>query len=109
MPPTFKSRYSTGFAAFQCTGSACEDTCCRDWGVSIDRNTYGKYQSCGDPELQPLLQQLVQINPAPQSDQDFARIALTGNSCPFLAEGWCSTNCIHSLNIVIFSAIMAAK
>src|SRR5271167_3386031 len=90
MRPILKLRQSEDFTAFRCIGSACEDTCCGDWGISIDRKTYEKYQVCGDPEMQPLLQQFVTISPAKGDDEDFGRIALTGNRCPFLSENLCS-------------------
>jgi lysine-N-methylase len=90
MRPILKSRRSSEFDAFRCIGADCEDTCCVDWGVSIDRNTYEKYQVCSDPHMQPLLHQLVTINPTKGNDEDFARIALIENRCPFLAEGLCS-------------------
>ena len=90
MHPNLKLRQSEDLEIFRCIGAACEDTCCGDWGVSIDRKTYEKYQACGDPELQSPLHEFVTINTANGNDQDFARITLTDNRCPFLAEGLCS-------------------
>lgn len=90
MQPRLKVRQSREFAAFRCIGADCEDTCCGDWGVSVDRQTYDKYQLCGDPEMQPLLRELVTLSPVQGNDEDFARIALKENRCPFLAEGLCS-------------------
>lgn len=67
---------------FRCIGSQCEDTCCRGWSVVIDKATYHRYQS--GPELQPLLNHLVLINPTP-SDFSYAQIRLDESlSCPFL-------------------------
>jgi lysine-N-methylase len=90
MPPKVKLRQGVDFEAFRCIGAACEDTCCGDWGVSIDRQTYEKYRTCGDPEMRRLFRQLVTISPTQGNDEDYARIALTENRCPFLTEGWCS-------------------
>src|SRR5580698_815809 len=83
-------RQSADFETFRCIGAACEDTCCSDWDISIDRKTYDKYQACGDSELQPALHQFVNIDTAKGTDEDFARIALTNKRCPFLEEGLCS-------------------
>jgi lysine-N-methylase len=58
--------------------------------VNVDRTTYEAYQSCGDPELGSSLQQLVTINIANLSDDNYARITLSGAECPFLSEGLCS-------------------
>src|SRR5208282_1770811 len=38
----------------------------------------------------PRLRELVTINAASSSDDNYARIAQSGYGCPFLAEGWCS-------------------
>jgi lysine-N-methylase len=78
------------YGAFRCIGADCEDTCCVGWAVNVDRATYQAYQSCDDPELGSSLQQLVIINPANSSDDNYARITLSGAGCPFLSEGLCS-------------------
>lgn len=39
---------------FKCIGTACEDTCCQGWSISIDRETFEKYEGCEDPVLRPL-------------------------------------------------------
>lgn len=38
---TLKPQYMN---EFQCTGSACSDTCCSGWKVNIDKQTYKKYK-----------------------------------------------------------------
>jgi lysine-N-methylase len=78
------------YSAFRCIGADCEDTCCVGWGVNVDRGTYEAYQRCDDPELGPALHQLIAINPASNGDDNYAKIAITGDGCPFLAEGLCS-------------------
>ncbi len=30
---------------FRCIGAECEDVCCRGWEVTIDKETYRKYES----------------------------------------------------------------
>ena len=79
------------YSAFRCIGADCEDTCCIGWGVNVDRPIYEAYQRCEDPELGDALHRLVTINPANNGNEDnYARITITGDGCPFLAEGLCS-------------------
>jgi lysine-N-methylase len=77
------------YHAFRCIGADCEDTCCVGWIVNVDKPTYEAYQRCDDPELGPRLHELVTINTDSTSDDNYARINLSGPSCPFLAEGLC--------------------
>lgn len=79
-------RYAGRFA---CTGSDCPDTCCSGWRIDLDRATLVQYESCDDPELQPLFQKHVQRNPEPPTLQTCGVIRkLEGPShyCPFLDE-----------------------
>jgi lysine-N-methylase len=78
------------FDAFRCIDAACEDTCCAGWIVHIDKNTYGKYQSCTDPEIGPALHTLVTANEKSSNDDDYAKATLNGSVCAFLSEGLCS-------------------
>jgi lysine-N-methylase len=78
------------FDAFQCIGSACEDTCCTGWIVHVDKPTYDKYQTCSDAELGSSLRTLVTINEKGSNDDDYAKIVFNESGCPFLAEGLCS-------------------
>jgi len=78
------------YHAFRCVGAEREDTCCIGWNVNVDKRTYDAYQSCQDPTLGPRLRELVVINIGGKSDDDYARIALTSEGCPFLKEQLCS-------------------
>lgn len=60
------------------------------WIVNIDKPTYEAYQRCDDPEIGPRLHELVTIHTGHRSDDDYARIKLSGPACPFLSEGLCS-------------------
>jgi lysine-N-methylase len=80
------------YHAFRCIGADCEDTCCVGWIVNIDKHTYESYQHCDDAELGLRLHDLVTINPASNSDDNYARIDLSGPGCPFLSEGLCSVH-----------------
>ena len=90
MPQPSKRLQPRSYGAFRCVGADCEDTCCIGWGVNIDRPTYEAYQGSDDPELGPLLRELVTINTANTSDDNYAKIAITSTGCPFLSDGWCS-------------------
>ena len=39
--------YPSYYSSFSCSASACPDTCCQGWGISIDRDTYGRYMVMG--------------------------------------------------------------
>lgn len=57
------------YPKFSCTGPECEDTCCSGWwNVSIDRDTYQKYQENSSPELAPLFKLAVSKNTLPSAD-----------------------------------------
>lgn len=78
------------YEKFRCIGAECEDSCCEGWGVTVDRQTFGKYQDCGDAELGGRLRELVTISTNAANDDEYAAIKLSGPRCPFLAEGWCA-------------------
>ena len=42
-----KLRYPDYYRRFSCIASECEDTCCKGWGISIDRNTLKRYRQLG--------------------------------------------------------------
>ena len=86
-----KLRQTGAYAAFRCIGPACEDNCCYDWSIPVDRRTYELYQTCGDEGLRPQLREFVTIRPA-GDDEDFARINLVDNHCPLLSDGLCSVH-----------------
>lgn len=81
---------SRKYKEFQCVGAQCEDNCCTGWQVSVDRETYDKYQACSHPGLRPKLEQWIQIQPQSSNENAFAKIVLDGSSCPFLSEKLCS-------------------
>ena len=90
MPIPPKRLQPRAYHSFRCIGADCEDTCCSGWLVNIDKQTYEAYQRCDDPEMGPRLRELVTIHAASTSEDSYARIGLSGTSCPFLAEGLCS-------------------
>ncbi|MBP1992648.1 flagellin lysine-N-methylase [Paenibacillus eucommiae] len=72
---------------FACIGSACEDTCCAGWAVSIDQSTYRKYNKVRDSVLKPLLDKKVTRNRTNPTDANYAKIKLNEDAkCPLLNE-----------------------
>lgn len=75
------------FKNFQCIGSACKDTCCRDWTITIDKNTYKKYKNLKKKDFNPLHNKQVILNKEKNSPYQYALINLnTQKQCPFLDE-----------------------
>ena len=79
-------------SSFQCVGGACEETCCADFHVDIDRRTFDRYAAVDDPPaLAEKLKTLVRRVQTPTPTLH-ARIAMTASGeCPFLdAHRLCS-------------------
>ncbi|MBC9784488.1 flagellin lysine-N-methylase [Heliobacterium chlorum] len=77
---------------FSCTGSDCEDTCCANWDIDVDKRTFTKYCTIADESLKNLIEQYIVPHEENQKEVKFARI-LMGKStyCPFLdSEKMCS-------------------
>lgn len=87
---------------FRCIGSACEDTCCKGWGIPIDREAYDKYRNLPPSPLRNLIQISCLITPKEAVCVDgsgqivpgaevFAKIRMTdANQCPMLnKDGLC--------------------
>jgi len=72
---------------FTCIGSACEDTCCNGWKVSVDQNTYKKYKKTSDLELKPLLEKNITRERSQPSVTAYAKIKMDESGrCSFLSE-----------------------
>ncbi len=67
------------YKEFSCLASNCPDTCCQDWEVVLDDETYQDYQQVSG-ELGERIRSAVVVS---QGDRCFA---LKGESCPFLTE-----------------------
>lgn len=76
------------YPKFNCTGAQCEDTCCSGWwNVSIDRDTYEKYQRAENTELAPLFKLAVSKNTLPSANDknDFGMMQMKPDgTCYFL-------------------------
>lgn len=79
-------------SSFQCVGGACEETCCADFHVDIDQQTFERYAAVEEPAaLAGMLKTLVRRVQTPTPGLH-ARIAMTASGeCPFLdAHRLCS-------------------
>lgn len=75
---------------FECVGNKCEDHCCKDWSITIDKKTYMKYKKLQSSEFKNKLMDNVGRNRQSKSDYDYAKIKLDNRVCPMLSnEGLC--------------------
>ena len=81
------------YDCFQCIGSECEDTCCALWNVSVDQDTYNRYQKVQHPILKKKFKSDVVVNKADDRTQKrYATMKLepTSGDCSFNDKGLCS-------------------
>jgi lysine-N-methylase len=81
---------------FQCIGSACEDTCCAWWGISVDKRTYEQYRSIPDEaERERILSQL-ELKPG-GNEQGYAAFKMNPDTggCSMLSGGLCTIQAKH--------------
>jgi len=71
-------------AAFRCIGPRCEDPCCGNWNIPLDKDTYEKYQRFPSEKLGDIVSQFVVVNQSDQREQLYGQILQTSSgSCPF--------------------------
>jgi lysine-N-methylase len=80
-------------------GSACEDNCCHDWSVAVDRGHYGEIKRLmsGDPVEKERFARAFTLAPANRRRKDsFALVTLDAdNRCLLLDGGLCSLQSRH--------------
>jgi lysine-N-methylase len=78
------------YEKFNCTGAKCEDACCSGgWNVTIDHDTYQKYQQNQQAELAPLFKSAISKNTLPSADDknNFGIMKMKPDgACYFLQE-----------------------
>ncbi|WEK53891.1 MAG: flagellin lysine-N-methylase [Candidatus Cohnella colombiensis] len=78
---------------FQCIGAECEDTCCSRWNISVDRETFRKYEKVKDPEMSSRLSEGVILKEVEaRRNEQYATMKLhpqTG-ACAFHDQGLCA-------------------
>src|ERR1700722_6741612 len=71
-------------AAFRCIGSDCEDHCCGDWDIPLDKSTYAKYKQFPPEKLGSVVSNFVLVNEIGAPDGLFAHIYRAPSGlCPF--------------------------
>lgn len=72
---------------FNCIGSACEDSCCIGWRVTLDKKTYQKYKNSNDVELKKDFEKRVTRIHTNGNDISYGKIKMLPNGrCPFLND-----------------------
>lgn len=75
---------------FKCIGNKCEDHCCKDWKITIDKKTYKMYKKLPANEFSKKLNSHINRNRQSKSDNHYAKIQLVDRKCPmFSEEGLC--------------------
>ncbi len=88
-------RYLDYLADFTCSGKDCEDSCCIQWRIYLDQQTFEHYQTISDPGLQSVISSNVELIEVNRTAAHYGRINLTEErKCPFLtADNLCSLQC----------------
>lgn len=76
----------TYYEQFQCIGSACEDTCCTGWQVTIDERTFKKYRKLRPSPIQKNIKRVMKRNRSNPSFSHYGSIRLGEKGCPLLTE-----------------------
>lgn len=73
---------------FKCIGSSCKDTCCKGWGVSLDKNTYKKYKKSNSAKLKTLFETKIKREKKSRNNEySYGKIIMGEQKiCPFLNE-----------------------
>lgn len=71
---------------FQCVGNNCEDHCCKDWSITVDKKTYVKYQKLPVSEFKKKLSSHINRNRKAKGDYAYGKINLVEQKCPMLSQ-----------------------
>ncbi|WP_153980132.1 flagellin lysine-N-methylase [Paenibacillus xylanilyticus] len=73
---------------FSCIGSACEDSCCVGWRVTLDKKTFKNYKNLKHPVLgKKLNDSMKRIKNGTSSDSQYAYFVMDDHKrCPMLEE-----------------------
>lgn len=75
---------------FECIGGKCEDHCCKAWTITIDKDTYTKYNKLKNSEFKKKLNESISRNRKSDSNSSYGKIRLENGVCPmFNEEGLC--------------------
>ena len=86
------------FNKFQCDGKSCGSRCCKGWRITVDRDTYAKYESINNEyERKDILSKLERID-----DKNFSVKMRENWDCPFLDEDYlCKIQKQHGADYLI--------
>lgn len=70
---------------FKCIGSDCPETCCQGWKISIDKDTFNKYQKLDNVNLKNKSDKFVKKLPK-EVKGFYAQINMNNGTCPFLGQ-----------------------
>ena len=93
------------FSGFSCLGAECEDTCCRNWEVKLDREHYDSLKNVmsKDSVDKSMFEQYIRFNESSiSSDHDYAFIRMGVNGyCAMLDnKGLCSIHAKHGVSVL---------
>lgn len=75
---------------FECIGSKCEDNCCKDWRITIDKKTYNKYKKLPVSDFSKKLNNNINRYRKSTNDRHYAKINLVDKKCPMISkDGLC--------------------
>ena len=103
MSITYKTPAS--FSDFSCLGGECEDTCCRNWKIKLDRQHFDllKDVMSKQHEEKSMFEQYIRLNDSSiTSDHDYAYIRMGVNGyCAMLdSKGLCSIHSNHGVKVL---------
>jgi len=95
----------SSFLNFSCLGDKCEDTCCRDWEVKLDKKHFDllNVAMSKDESEKSMFEQYVHFNEnSITSDHDYAFIRMGVNGyCAMLDDkGLCSIHAKHGVSVL---------
>lgn len=75
---------------FECIGNKCEDNCCKDWKITIDKKTYNKYKKLPVSDFSKKLNNCINRDRKSKNDRHYAKINLVDKKCPMISkDGLC--------------------
>ena len=87
LPEKAGAKQPTYAGTFRCIGPQCEDTCCGDWDIPVDKITYLKYRQFPVKALGSLVSHFVSASEGNPHDNLYGSIRRKSDgSCPFFGE-----------------------
>ena len=78
------------YKEFACIGNKCEDNCCKDWRITIDKKTYNKYKKLPVSDFSKKLNSSINRYRKSTHDRHYAKINLIDKKCPMISkDGLC--------------------